>query len=1163
MLEEKEEKRSIFRGLWWKIPLFIIIFIFLLILCLPFYSSFLIPLITGPIQSATGYSVQMDKLYISIFGSQISFKDFVVKDKEETILSVDYANLDYNLLTMKSGKIATESILEVSGVTANITLPEIEESTTTTQPTTTQPTTTQPTTTPTTSKKSYTSFPELYLKVAIKDINVVISDASKQNSVKLDNFYLDFNVDTFEKITYRSGSGNSYISDKLNAGLKYTLEGLMNLAMDQQNNVQFHAKGNFTIDDMYVKQQDVIDLEKQSISLYHEISLDTSQGVVSIPEIGIKSKYANFALKNFELNNLQDVFLLMMNMSQWKSPQDIADSLSAISGNEFHATLDANFDLNTLYQDWGKLIATISNDAVTEFGGIVKATGDIIKKENSIVSLSQNFNVDSCYVQGIFGLDQKPYELRLNEVKQNLKFELDLLKKSFTDHFSFHMDCPYNGKNLSLIDMELDAQVSDILQNITLDHWKDKLEINLENIALFIRDFIPSDVKVKGKIANFNTITNKDAKSMDIKGKTDIVASLASNKIKNLPELKINGNRHVILNGSFMDGFQSVDVKKMSFTSTPKNLFNVQTRGNLHMNLQNKQKMETRVRMDLSKLTPYIAVFLPNARLKGIFNQRLIAESKSEKINVRSDGSLKSFQVYLPLEDSKITCKLQNTSWRQNFACVVKDNQQVIEVTQCSIKNPSISLNSSGKLQYAQDFTKTKIDYKIEFPLIDVPALLNCVKIESKKLSSTTQSEEEQQATTIEASVQDVSDELSSLAQDTIQTLQKFGIDFQCIFKKIILDSQNKIENLNITSTLNHNNVDNKLLTDIKGNINSGTLFFQVEADLSKPHPDCHIDYDVNKIPYILSVALPMANSFPLLDKISFENEGNVDINAKGNIYFSGIDPRGIKKSLRTTGDNYFSLPAGRLDVGFDPTEFLDATDVTKKIDAVQEKTKQEIEQLLASKEKMEQGIKTLETSVLGVSNSISNMQSQYNTARATLQKLQGAGSFIPGIKKQVEQAEKQVQNLENQMKTLQDKKTQLEKPWNEEKAKLEALEKEIAEKQATLTSTVQSALPKDLLDCSFDRMTVSYLMENANPWTDGKSLTPYNFTKIMYKDLTFEPKGRKFPKISGWYCFDGTYEIGIFPTDIEAMNALPEVMAQKIKNKGVFMTKDGISLGK
>ena len=92
-------------------------------------------------------------------------------------------------------------------------------------------------------------------------------------------------------------------------------------------------------------------------------------------------------------------------------------------------------------------------------------------------------------------------------------------------------------------------------------------------------------------------------------------------------------------------------------------------------------------------------------------------------------------------------------------------------------------------------------------------------------------------------------------------------------------------------------------------------------------------------------------------------------------------------------------------------------------------------------------------------------------------------------------------------------------------------------------------------LNYSFDSLTVTFGIENDNPWTGIENqLNNHPYSKIVYKSINSDTVNKKFPKITGWTGFDGSYEFNI---NLGNITDLP------VLNKGLIFSNNGVSLGK
>lgn len=945
-LDKKEEmkvapkKKSIFRGLWWKLPVFFILFIILIIALLPVYSGVFISPIVSVLESATGNQVSIDSLKINVFASHITLKNFVMKDKvsNNVVADIEVLDVDVSVLALLMGRINIPTA-DIKGVHLNYELPEAVTTTTTTT------TTTNSTTTTTKTKVSYSKdnpvtvdikLPEVFAHINIDNINVHITNASKTLNLQLDNFYFKCDINTLNDIQYKSGSKNAISVAGFDSGFKYNFEG--KIAVDTSNkNVICTAKGDFRLDDLYAKKEGLVDISNHSIVFSHDISSNLNDASLTVADLSFKSKYAGMAIKDFKMKNGYEVLSLANKVAEQaqsvmeQAKQDLqnvnVNNIDLLNYDGLQGTISYYLDLDGLYDDWGKFIAQVTNNLVTNFGGKIEMEG------------------------------------RWNQ------------PSNFT-------------------------------------------------------------IKIQPKI---------------------------------------------FVNGAFKyEAFGSVDLQS-----------------------KEKQKLQANLSCNFADLQPFLRVIIPDIQLQGNLehNTRLYIEKQS--IVGQAKGSLTGFNMVMPNNGQVITCKLDTTNWDQKVTIVADIKKPTVKLDTCDIKNPAFSMKSKGKVVY--DSKKLLTEYNILFPIIDIPALMNVVSVTGtsnavENTNNTTQNTQPQNTT--EQAVK--SDALLCLQPAHIDALKSIGLNFELKITKLIIDASNTIQNFIIKSTLNNETTDNKCNLSIKGKINDGTLSFNVDADCSVPHPDCAVSYNLNQIPYNLAMADMITNSFPLLKKISFSNDGKVALNMKGNYQWKGIDTRAIFRSLISKEDNTLSLPSGSLDFTADSDSLLGP------MNTVSEAT-----------EKLEKEIKNLEDTLSKVMDSVSMAEKAVSAAKLT--------GFLN--KSAVATAQKKLNEVLNKKNSV-----------------LSQLEAKKAELQKQTKNTVSP------LNYSFDSLTVTFGIENDNPWTGIENqLNNHPYSKIVYKSINCDTNN-KFPKITGWTGLDGSYEFNINLSNITNLPVL---------NKGLIFSNNGVSLGK
>jgi len=532
--------------------------------------------------------------------------------------------------------------------------------------------------------------------------------------------------------------------------------------------------------------------------------------------------------------------------------------------------------------------------------------------------------------------------------------------------------------------------------------------------------------------------------------------------------------------------------------------FNYTSKGSIDLQGKGKQSLITSLSCNFADLQPFLRAILPDIQLQGKLDHKARLFLEKQAIVGEAKGNLTGFNMVLPNNGQTIACKLDPTSWNQKLSIVTDIKKPTIKLDTCDIQNPAFSMKSKGQIVY--DSKKLLTEYNINFPIIDVPALMNVVSVSGT--SNAVEPAPEQTQTTTQPTTEPTTknDALLCLQQAHIDALKLIGLNFKLSITKLIIDASNTIQNFVIKSTLNKETTDNKCNVNITGKINDGTLSFNVDADCSVPHPDCAVSYNLNQIPYNIAMADMITNSFPLLKKISFSNDGKVALNMKGNYQWKGIDTRAILRSLVSKEDNTLSLPSGSLDFTADSDSLLGP------INTVSNAT-----------EKLEKEIKKLEDTLSTITKSVKSAETALSVAKKT--SLLGNKSLLTRAQQELDKVTKQKNDILSQLNA---KKAELQKQ----------------------TKNVVSPL-----NYSFDSLTVTFGIENDNPWTGIENqLNNHPYSKIVYKSINSDTVNKKFPKITGWTGFDGSYEFNINLSNITDLPVL---------NKGLIFSNNGVSLGK
>ncbi len=418
---------------------------------------------------------------------------------------------------------------------------------------------------------------------------------------------------------------------------------------------------------------------------------------------------------------------------------------------------------------------------------------------------------------------------------------------------------------------------------------------------------------------------------------------------------------------------------------------------------------------------------------------------------------------------------------------------------------------------------------------------------------------------------------LQQLTQKIRDTLKKIGLDVDISIQKVIIDQANQGEDIKMTLGFNNKEKpDNQMKFNLTGKLGQGNLDVKGFSDLDREHPEWKLNYNMDNVPYIVSIFGPFVNKFsekipfPILEKMQFRDQTEVKFSLKGSNNGYGIDPRGIKRSVVSGEDIVFELPSGKFDLGFDTSKFLNLEDMKKQIEEKLRPMEQAIAPLKSEESAVSTQISQLEEKIKAAQEKIAEIKKATGPILETIKKTELLAKWQPALGEKLKGLREQLGKYESQISDQEKQRTQFGDTIQKHKAKLQEIrdkikaeENKIAQMREELQKKTQVSNP---FQFQFDKIQIKLKVDNEKAWAGSGTLDtilPHPVSKVNYVEIVFQPAGRKFPKISGWCGLDGKYRFNFLPTEdiLQQFGSLGPVassFSEKIKDRGISWGNNG-----
>lgn len=712
----KKHKRSFFK-MCLKIFFVLVVLVAILIVALPLYSFLFIPSIVEPIHDMTGRQTSLQTLSVNLISSQMQLENFQIKEENGTdnFLKVEKAKLDFSILPLMDGNIEIPNF-ELSGVYLQIVVDEsgktsfqtIADHTKTSQPpsSTTSP---QP-------KQPLTKLPTINAHVKMNNINVTWIDKRKNQKMEVKNFDWTADIKGLENIAYSSKWEKAQYNNEsrqLLLSLVYEVAGKMALQI-KDGKIAVVTNGNLTLSNIQSQHEEQILVKDGKITFEHDLNIDLAQGTVDVNKLGMTTDYLTAILSEVKIRNLVELQDTIEEMATTKNKQDIKTLLTKLPLDSWHGKLYIRASLDKLQQDFGKLIAEVSEGRINQMGGLIVFSAELQGKPQGF-EVQQKLQISDFYIEGKYPRDgvEQAYRLAL-EVNENFNNITDFQTRKVINDSLIHITTPIQQKQMTLARA---YQKSEVIASTDFDRWNlkeldNEVEIQFGTISQILAPFLPQGTQANGSFITKNSLKPlANPNQLQLTGETHLKLDVASPKLpKKLPSFEIAGTRDVIIGVSEDYIPQKFLVKKFTLDSVGNHLIHLIAQGNFDLTGEENPNLQMKATVKLQELQPYLSAFIDGIQLSGDLEHSLNASSKDQEISMKNQGKLTGFMLDLPnLKGPIRPLRIANTDWSSEFTAAKVIHPNKMEI---SIRKPShlqINQNQKPMLRVDLDGTLSKM----------------------------------------------------------------------------------------------------------------------------------------------------------------------------------------------------------------------------------------------------------------------------------------------------------------------------------------------------------------------------------------------------------------------------------------------------------------------
>lgn len=702
-----------------KISLGSFAFFALAILFLPLYSSLFTGIITGQVEKIIGRKASIESLSLNLITSKLSIGNISIKESDGTKSFVDLQNVlvDFSIFPLLSGGVQVP-ICEVSGLKVHVEVDEagkanyqsILEHLAKSAPA--QETSEKPENlSPSSEESAPLELPEVKARLLLSDISFYFNDKKQKQSFELKNFSFDCLVDGLDKISYTSTwQGANFKSAQftsIEAGTLYDLSGTASLVMEN-GQPGVNSEGKLSFSKMYAKGITKNDYQDKAISMEHKLHLDLNKGICRFQDITFNSDYLSFSLSKLAITRLDQLQKLAQKLPQTKKPEELKKLLKNLSLQGWEGKFNLSFDLNRLNQDFGDKISQESKGQVDEFGGTLTVKGTLDGSETGL-SIKEDLSLKGFYVKGKMPqksedgkkLDPKAYEIRLEEVSENIVAVLDIHKMNLALNFNSLVTLPGKEKPVILSKVVSELKANNILSpDAKINKGSKDVSVNFSALNVLLRDFIPADTKIQGRLKNVDGLSGSLSEGFQLKGKTLLQLKVDSPETKGLPPLQVSGVRDIFITLGENYSPEKIDFRKVTLNSYKNEILRFLVAGSANLSTNEFSNVKLAIASKLQDLEPYMSPFVPGIKLGGDLQHVTLINSKNKEAYVSGGGRLNNFSITMEQDSPEDSLKLalEPIRWYNEAKIVLEDDEPKITLTKLGGTHPAMSTFIRGSV---------------------------------------------------------------------------------------------------------------------------------------------------------------------------------------------------------------------------------------------------------------------------------------------------------------------------------------------------------------------------------------------------------------------------------------------------------------------------------
>ncbi len=718
-----------------KISLGSLAFFALAILFLPLYSSLFTGIITGQVEKIIGRKASIESLSLNLITSKLSIGNISIKESDGTKSFIDLKNVlvDFSIFPLLSGGVQVP-ICEVSGLDVRVEVDEAGKAnyqsilehlakSASAQETPEKPEDLSPSS----EKSTPLKLPDVKARLLLSDISFYFNDKKQNQSFELKNFSFDCLVDGLNKISYTStwqgANFKSAQATSIEAGTLYDLNGTASLVMEN-GQPGVNSQGKLSFSKMYAKGITKGDYQDKAISMEHKLHLDLNKGICQFQDITFNSDYLSFSLSKLAITRLDQLQKIAQKLPQTKKPKELKKLLKDLSLEGWEGKFNLSLDLNRFHQDFGDKISQESQGKVEEFGGILTVNGSLNGSETGL-NINQDMLLKGFYVNGNLPqknkdgkeLDNKAYEIRLEEVSENILAALDIRKMDFALNFDSLVTLPGKEKPIPLSKVTSELVAKDILSpEVNISKGTKEILVNFDALNVLLKDFIPADTKIEGKLKNVDGLSGSLSEGFQLTGKTALQLKVDSPQTKGLPPLQVSGVRDIFVTLGEDYSPEKIDFRKVTLNSYKNEILRFLVAGSANIRTNEFSDVKLALASKLQDLEPYMSPFVPGIKLGGDLQHVTLINSKNKETYVSGGGRLNNFSITMEQDSPENSLKLalEPIRWYNEAKIVLENDEPMVTLTKLGFTHPAISTFIRGNVYLKEKKLNLSCETKVQ-----------------------------------------------------------------------------------------------------------------------------------------------------------------------------------------------------------------------------------------------------------------------------------------------------------------------------------------------------------------------------------------------------------------------------------------------------------------